>query len=183
MRNSSIRMMLGRTIEPTIQLRLPSSINLISTVSVRDPFNAIREFSLPPVTILPDYSAIGHFIDSLQRSDGDVDNDTIVQLLNSEDQNTVGQLLTSLCEFFNQINNKNIESATWSMIAHLHRRTFNFSFLDGLDSTTISITSLNNERYNQVCSIDKYLPSRSSSFFHREAMSLIHRFQSFLKMK
>ena len=125
--NSSIRMMLGQTIEPTIQIRLPSNINLISTfhltVSIRDTFNSIIEFSLPPVTILPDYLAIANFIDTLQKSNTDVSNDTIVRLLNSGDQNTVGQLLTSLCECFNQINDQNIESAAKSMIDHLQSCT------------------------------------------------------------
>ena len=109
--------MLGHTIEPNIQLRLPTSIDPRSSfdllVSISDTFDSITEYSsFPPVIILPDYTAVRNFID--------FDNDTIRELLNRDDQNLRGQLIHSISDYLNQINDHNIRRATES-INHKHK--------------------------------------------------------------
>ena len=113
MKNNSTRIILGQSNQPITQLRLPASIDPFSTfhltVAIRDTFDRITEFSLPPVNILPDYLTVSKFID------GDFENDTIGQLLNNSDKNIVGQLIISISELLNEMNEENIALAIQSM--------------------------------------------------------------------
>lgn len=116
MGNKSDRMILGQSYESRTQLRLPSSIDPSTTfhliVVIRDTFDLSTEFSLPSVNIHPDYVTISNFIDHFQTMD---ENDTIRRLLNNSDKNIVGQLITSISELFNEINEEIITVAIQSM--------------------------------------------------------------------
>jgi hypothetical protein len=114
-KNSSNKIMLAHTIESIIEFRLPASIDQISTfdilVHIRDKFDCVYEFHLPSVNILRDISTISNFIDALQKSNN---NDTIFELLTSGNQNTIGQIITSISQLLNEINNQTIELAILS---------------------------------------------------------------------
>lgn len=119
MENSTIRLMLGQTVQSTIELRLPARIHSMSvfhlTVAIRDAFDSITEVSLQPVIIHSDHSTVTSFIDAVQNSGIGLENDTIGRLLNSTDKNTVGQLVTLLSELFNENNDQYIELARLSI--------------------------------------------------------------------
>jgi len=111
-------MMLAHTIESTIQLHLPGSIDQISTLhiiaQIRDTFGCVTEFHLPSVTVLSDFLSLSKFIDSLQKSTNNSNNDTIFQLLTTGDQNTVGQIVSSITQVFHEMNDKIVKNAALS---------------------------------------------------------------------
>ena len=117
-RNSSTRLMLGHTTKSIIDLRLPASVDDISTfyivAHIRDTFDCAYEVHLPPIHIFRDDRAILNFINTLQKPNNQFDNDIITQLLNSGDPNVVGQLVTSIGQFFNEIKSQTIELAARS---------------------------------------------------------------------
>jgi hypothetical protein len=49
----------------------------------------------------------------------DRNNNPLVQLLSSEDQNTVGQVISSISQEFNKMNNENVDKAVSSKIINL----------------------------------------------------------------
>jgi hypothetical protein len=107
-------MILAHTTNSIISLQLPGSIDpttlFYTIVHIRDRFDCIREVHLSPVTILADISAIEHFVDILQYSN----DDPIWQVLISNDQNTVGQMITSISQIFTEINYQMIENVAKS---------------------------------------------------------------------
>jgi hypothetical protein len=102
------------------QVQLPagddqtSSINL--TVHIRDTFECITEFNTSSITVLPDSAAINNLVNILQNpSSNTVINNPIVQLLATGNQNTVGQVISSLSQQFNKMNNENWTNAVSSI--------------------------------------------------------------------
>ena len=69
------------------------------------------------VTVLPDSAGINDLISNLQSSSNQITNNPIVQLLASGNQNTVGQVLTSLSQQFNKMNNENLDKAVSSRVS------------------------------------------------------------------
>jgi len=99
---------------PTTQVRLPagndntSFINLI--VYIRDTLDGITEYNLSSPSIVPDTVEINNLIDNLQISTNAANNNPIVQLLSSGNQNIVGQIIISLSQIFNRMNIENLEN-------------------------------------------------------------------------
>jgi hypothetical protein len=104
----------------TFQVRLPagndqtSLIHLI--VSIRDTLDCIAEYNMSSVSVVPDSAGINDLINSLQSSSSSntITNNPIVQLLASGNQNTVGQVISSLSQQFNKKNNENMNNAVSS---------------------------------------------------------------------
>lgn len=115
-RDPSARMMLGHTIEPTIELRLPASVEKLSKfhliVHIRDTLDCTYEYSLPSVYILHDEKILVNFIDTLTKATNDSNNNTIFELLHSTDRNTIGQVITSISHLFNEIYHQTIGERT-----------------------------------------------------------------------
>jgi hypothetical protein len=111
-------MILSHTTKSSIKLRLPASIDQTSTlqivVQIRDTFDSGTEVNLSSIIVLANSSAIKNLIDILQNSDNDLSNDPLIQLLSSDDQNTVGQIITSISQVFNEINDDTIKNAALS---------------------------------------------------------------------
>ena len=84
-------------------------------VHIRDTFDAVTEFPFPPLTIYPDSLAISTFVKAVQKTTANFDNDTISTLLHHGNQNTVGQLVTSICHLFDQTNRYITELAARSI--------------------------------------------------------------------
>ncbi len=107
-------MILAHTAESILSFRLPASIDpttqLYTVVHIRDQFDCIREVHLSPVTVLADISAIEHFVNILQYSN----DDPIWKVLISNDQNTVGQMITSISQIFTEMNYQMIENVARS---------------------------------------------------------------------
>jgi hypothetical protein len=63
------------------------------------------------VIVIVDSMAITNLIADIQRSSGGNTSNPIVRLLASENQNIVGQVLTSISQQFNRMNEENIAEA------------------------------------------------------------------------
>jgi len=104
----------------TFQVQLPAGDDQTSllhlVVYIRDILDCITQFNMSSVTILPDSVGIANLINDVQSSSGGTTTNPIVLLLASENQNIVGQLITSLSQQFNKMNNENIDKAVSSKI-------------------------------------------------------------------
>lgn len=87
----------------TFQVRFITG-NLTLLVYIRDTFDCISEYNISSsITVLPDSSGINDLMNNMQNS--------MIRLLSSGSQNTIGQLIISLSQQFNQMNNDNINKA------------------------------------------------------------------------
>jgi hypothetical protein len=76
----------------TFEIHLPiGKLNLL--VQIRDTLNGITNFSLPSIDIQMNFSQTY---------------DSIIELLSSGNQNTIGQIIISLSQQFNHINNQSL---------------------------------------------------------------------------
>ena len=95
------------------ELRLPAgddNTSLIHVVArVRDQLGAIAEFNMSSVMVLPDTAAISNLINAFQNSSSN--NNPLVGLLVGGNVNTVGQVISSVSQILNQINNQNVNRA------------------------------------------------------------------------
>ena len=101
----------------TFQARLPvgndqtSLLHLI--VRIRDRLECITELNITSVYVRPDSAAMNDLINSLQSSSSSTNN-PIIQLLASGNQNTVGQVISSISQQFNKKNSESMNSAVSS---------------------------------------------------------------------
>jgi hypothetical protein len=111
-------MMLAFSFVPTIQVRLPAGTDNQSLVHlvgfVRDTLDCVTEFNLSSVVVVSDFTEIANLVDSLQSSSSGIANNPLVQMLASRNQNTVGQVISSLSQAFNKINDQTVTSAVAS---------------------------------------------------------------------
>ena len=123
---NSDRLMIAFSALSTLEVQLPAG-ELRLIVHIRDQLNCLTEYNLSTtVTVLPDTAAIDDLMNSLQSST----NNPIIQLLSSGNQNTVGQVLTSVSQEFNKMNTENLNKAA----------------ANGIPIATISVSSLGNQR-------------------------------------
>lgn len=104
---SSTETMLIQSSQSIIQLRLP--VNTDVTVYIRDTLDAISEYDLPSVLILPDETIITNLIDQLQMKSENLSSHPIIELLTNADSNTAGQMSMSISEILNDKNEQFIE--------------------------------------------------------------------------
>ncbi len=117
--DSSEQVMLASTIVSSSQLRLPpgsdnmSSVNMV--VHIRDMLNGVTQFDMQSVVVVPDVAGISTLVNVLQQSStATINTNPIIQLLADGNQNTVGQVITSLSQVFNEMNSRNVETAVAS---------------------------------------------------------------------
>ena len=102
----------------TFQARLPvgndqtSLLHLI--VRIRDTLECVTELNLRSVYVRSDSAGMNDLISSLQSSSSSSTNNPIVQLLASGNQNTVGQVISSISQQFNKKNSESMNSAVSS---------------------------------------------------------------------
>ncbi len=111
--------MLASTIVSSSQLRLPtgrdntSSVNVV--VHIRDMLNGVTQFNMQSVLVVPDSAAIATLVNVLQQSNVEaINTNPIIRLLAGGNQNTVGQVLTSLSQVFNENNIQSVQTAVAS---------------------------------------------------------------------
>ena len=111
-------MMVAFSAVPTIQLRLPAGDDNTSLIylvaSIRDTLDCVKQSNISSVTVLPDSEKMAHLIETLQNPSSDKTKDPLVQILSSGNQNTIGQVISSLSQQFNKINNQTVENAVAS---------------------------------------------------------------------
>jgi hypothetical protein len=114
----SNQIIVGFTTQSTFQLRLPAGDDnnsfLNVTVHIRDMLNSVTKYNMQTIVVLPDSTEITALIDVVQQPGNEANSNLFVQLLASGNQNTVGQILTSLSRIFNKMSTENVESAVAS---------------------------------------------------------------------
>jgi hypothetical protein len=139
----------------TIQLRLPAgndNLSLIHIVgSVRDTLDCRAEFNVSSVMVVPDLEEITNFVNSLQQPDKQITNNPFAQILASGNQNIIGQVISSLSQEFNKINEQTVEYAVASK-----QMNSEFHFcdaipsLDGIPAINIVVSPLGSQTQQTV---------------------------------
>jgi hypothetical protein len=112
-------MMIGYSSVSSFQVRLPSGndqtslINLI--INIRDTKDCVTEFNISSVYVLTNSPSISDLINTVDNSLNMIINNPIVQLLATQNQNTVGQIITSFSIEFNKLNNQSLNKAVSSI--------------------------------------------------------------------
>ncbi|UJR16862.1 hypothetical protein I4U23_003760 [Adineta vaga] len=129
--DQSKRMIVAYSALSTFQIRFPSGdeptyeVHLV--VNVRDQFDCLTEYQFTTsIHVQPDMNAMNHFINDIQNSSNEIINNPFVQLLGSENQNIVGQVIQLFSNEFNKLNEQNIDQA----------------ISNGIPLTSISVSSL-----------------------------------------
>ncbi|CAF4361336.1 unnamed protein product, partial [Adineta steineri] len=124
----------------SFQVRLPPGDDQTSLlhlfVHIRNQFDCVTEFNLPSVTVMPDLVGLTDFINNIQNLSSELIRNPITQLLGSQNQNVVGQLIISLSQQLNKMNSENIDT----------------TILNGIPATSISVSTLGSQT-SQVSSI------------------------------
>jgi len=102
----------------TFQLRLPAGDNQTSLlqiiISIRDLLDSVVEVNISTISVVINTEQINNLINNVQGSTTQLNRNQFVQLLWSGSQNVVGQVLTSLSQQFNQMNNQILNTAVSS---------------------------------------------------------------------
>jgi hypothetical protein len=137
----SEKILIGFSSVSQFEVRLPvgnentSLLQLL--IYIRDTFDCSTQFNLSSVIVQSDSSSIDNLMNTFQNSPNSLTKNPIIQLLSSGNQNTVGQILTSISQQFNKINIQSLNNA----------------FSNGIDISTISISSLGSQTLQGVCFI------------------------------
>lgn len=106
----------------TFSVRLPLGDNQTSSlhlsVHVRDYLSCRSEANLSLVTVVADSAATADLIKDIQTSPAASANNTIVKLLAGGNQNTVGQVLTSVSQQFNSMSEEGLSEAVSSQFCN-----------------------------------------------------------------
>ncbi|CAF1672869.1 unnamed protein product, partial [Adineta ricciae] len=131
------QMIIAYSTVPMFKVLLPAGNNqttlLHLTVYIRDQMDCTTVLNLSSVSVIPDTVAIINLINDIQSSSNRITTNSIIQLLASENQNLVGQVLTSVSQQLNQMNDESLDQAV----------------LYGIPFTSISISSLEAQRSGQ----------------------------------
>jgi len=100
------------------QVRFPPGDDQTSllhlTIYIRDTLDCITQLNMSSISVIPDSVAIADLMSDIQSLSGEIITNPIVQLLASENQNIVSQIIISLCQQFNKMNNENLNEAVLS---------------------------------------------------------------------
>ena len=103
-------MMISFSFLSTFEARLPVGNTQTSLlhlfIRIRDRLECITEFDLTSVYVQPDSDGMNDLMNNLQSSS--TTTNPIVRLLAGGNQNTVGQLISSISQQLNQKNNENL---------------------------------------------------------------------------
>ncbi|UJR21041.1 hypothetical protein I4U23_024141 [Adineta vaga] len=99
----------------TFQVRLPAGDNQTSSVhlfvQIRDTLDCITELNISSVIVISDTEGITNLINDIQSVSNATTTNPLLQILASGNQNVVGQLITSLSQEFNKMNEANLDKA------------------------------------------------------------------------
>ena len=113
-------MMLGFTFEQVFQFRLPPGNNNESsqniTVQIRDRLNAVTEYNLESVVVVPNLTDVDEFINAIRNPTNIMNSNTFVRLLASHNENIVEQVTTTFSQIFNKLNMENRQKAIASKL-------------------------------------------------------------------
>ncbi|CAF4446016.1 unnamed protein product, partial [Adineta steineri] len=95
---------------------------------------SVIQVNISSVNIIADFATINDLIDKITNSSNTITNNPIVRLLSSGNQNVVGQMIISLSQEFNQMNNENFDKA----------------ISNGISAVNISVSLLGSQRLQQI---------------------------------
>ena len=102
----------------TFMVRLPAGDEqnsiLHMAIYIRDGLDCVQQVNMSPLVVSVDEEGIQNFINSFQGSANDINENPIIQLLSSGNQNVVGQVLSSVSQEFNRMNSENLDTAVSS---------------------------------------------------------------------
>ena len=115
-------MMIAFSAVSTFQVRLPagddqtSSLHLI--IRIRDLLECVTELNLTTIYVLPDSAGMNDLVNSLQSSSTNTatTSNPIARLLSSRNQNTVGQVISSISQQLNKKNNQSMNNVISSKL-------------------------------------------------------------------
>ena len=111
-------MIIGYSEVSIFNVQLPMGDNQTSLlhlyIDIRDQMNCVTEMNLSSVYVFPDNTAINNLLNDLSQTTGGNSSNPIIQLLAGQNQNLVGQVLTSVSQQFNQRGTADIDKATSS---------------------------------------------------------------------
>jgi hypothetical protein len=145
----SDRTMIAFSSVPTLTLRLPagrmntSMLQLV--VVIRDQLDCSVEFNLSSVAVTVDSAAIDQLLQALRSSSASaLNNNPLVQILSSGNQNAVGQVLLALSQQFNSINTQALQMAAESECGRAEgaEDEWNRSALDGIPLSSVAVSLL-----------------------------------------
>lgn len=114
--NASSKLMVGYTSSSNTAVLLPAGVDPNRTVAISveitDMLGASTEFWLQSVTVTADTDQIDSLVTTITLSNTQaLNSNPTIQLLSSGSPNTVGQILSSISQVFNEINNENVDNA------------------------------------------------------------------------
>jgi hypothetical protein len=113
-RNCSIDIYFMVCLRPTFHARLPIGNNNSSLINVsvhiQDKFYCITEYKISSVYVFDDSKEIDNLFKSFKESKTDLTNNSFVNGLLTENQNDIGQILTSVSQQSNKINNDSLNN-------------------------------------------------------------------------
>ncbi|CAF1468493.1 unnamed protein product [Adineta ricciae] len=136
--NQQIEIFIAYSTIPIFEILLPmgnnqtSSLNLI--IHIRDKLEGVTKKNISSVFVQSDTKAIDNLMNDIQNSSEMITANPIIQLLESKNQNIVGQILISLSLQLNQINNEYLNTA----------------ISNGIPKTMISVSPLNSITNEQL---------------------------------
>ena len=149
------RTMIAFSSVDTVQVRLPAGTDHQSSVYIggviRDTLDCVTQVNLSSVTVVADSQQMTSLVDSLLNSSNDITTNPLVQILSSGNQNSIGQVTTSLSQEFNKINYQSITTAVASEnIDESSHFLFNILSLDGILAATIAVSPLDSRSSQSV---------------------------------
>lgn len=109
------RNFVARSFVSSLQLFLPPGDATRSTLEmiivIRDLLDGSTEFRMPSVVVESDFQSVNTLIDDLQHDVGQLSNNQFVQILSSENQNMVNQILTAVSQTANDLSEQALNEA------------------------------------------------------------------------
>ena len=171
-KNESDRVMLGVSVGSTVEFFLPSSVDVDQNqsssssslfhlmVGISDRYGRVREVNVSSIVVEVDEEEIDVLIQSIQSSSFVVrQTNPFVEMFVGGDENVINQVLVSLSQHFDQINDQ--VTSTLPLLSHRQLIFFPLSLsltlclcmcsdLDGLSASPWTISSLDVTRREQV---------------------------------
>ena len=122
---------------PDFQVRLPAGNDptflLQLFIYIRDTYDTTTRYNMSSVIVMPDTEDIIKLIHILQNSTNELTSNSFVQLLASENQNIVSQVITLISQQLNTMNSQSIQNA----------------ISNGVSATSVLVSSLTGAQSSQ----------------------------------
>lgn len=110
--------MIAFSMLPSFAVQLPAGAKNTSMLDVviliRDRLDCVTEVNVSAVRVDVDAAGMRDLLSSVQGSSSSIVNNPMVQLLTSGNQNTVGQVITSLSQQLNEMSSDSVDQAVSS---------------------------------------------------------------------